>query len=1516
VHRTANRADPSPENAHLAAATAAACFQGNPLNVQLRPALCAAAVVIACGIAAYLPVSAAAPTPAPFQRAAPAPANTDRFIVSFREDAPERRSDVARQRLLDNVGRKLGFKVNHGRKLGNGADLLRTARALDRADTKRLLNELRKDPRVAYVEIDAVHRPMFSPNDPLFPEQTYLMQEPGGVGLDRAWDRGRGEGVVVAVLDTGITAHPDLDGNVLYGGHDFISDPLSANDGDGRDHDPSDPGDWYEGYCDGNWTYRYYSSWHGTAVAGVIAAQADNATGIAGAAPNAKILPVRVLGRCGGYTSDIADAIVWSAGGTVAGVAPNPHPAEVINASFSAAGACGPTMQAAVDAANAAGAVVVASAGEQEQQTDLLSPASCNGVIAVGSGREMVRDYFSASGTMIDVLGPGGYLPLTPEDVGSWIQVTSNTGDFGPIGPEYTTQGGSSLAAAVASGTVAIMQGLRPQSPAVVASVLRQTAVDERDLACSGAPANCSAMFDADAATRAVLTPTLVIDEWRYVAEGGSGTTAIVPVTLTLTEPVSTPVTFKLATVDGTATAGVDYVAMAPTPFTILAGQTSRTVNFTVIGDGVTEPDAETFDIVLSNVAGAAPLARTARVHIGGDDGQWLSPTDSEAVGFLEEEGNKLLEFVAPEGATNVTVTISGGTGGDADLYVRKGTRPTLDMYDCADTGIGRTETCALGAVSGRHYVWVTTPTSWSGSVTAKVSWNLPTQVSISDAEVIESPYNWSYMTFVVTRTPVTDAQVKFDYNVADGTATFGQDYIGYSDDGYTIPAGQASRLITIQVSGDMDIEPNETLTVSLANVVGAEVVKGVGTGTILNDDSPSLGVFHMHLEEGNSGAKNAVVTVGLTGPMPTPVTFDVGTVAGGTATAGSDYVAKTSTAQTIPAGQTSKTFSFVVAGDTATEADETVFVELSNANVPLQHARGVVTIDNDDGPALSINDVTVAEGNAKTRVATFTVQLAQAIPYPVEFDVRTLAGTAAPGSDYLEQVTHVTVPAGMSAYAFPVAIVGDLNYESAETFQVQLSNPVNAVLGDATGIGTITNDDQAALSIADLKVTEGSTGAKSAVFTVSLGAPAIAPVGFDIATTGAGTATAGVDYTPRSLTGLQIPVGIASRTFVVTMDGDTTPEQNETFAIAIANPVNGRIADGTALATIVNDDDVPALSIGDVTLVEGQSGPTRLAVFTATLSKASAATVSFTVATTGAGSATAHDDYGVLAPTTVTIAPGQLSRTFSVNVYPDTRVERTETFVVSASGVTAATVADGSAMATIVTDDMPSLSIADVEVDEATDTWPATFTVTMSHPSPFPVSFRAATTGAGTATSGDDYVPYNQVLTIPPGETSKTFDVTINGGIVQEYDETFVVALTNAVDANIADGTALGRITDYNDRPALRFQTWGPSRLESAIPNRMVFTVELSKPSTVPVTFSVYTQDYTAVAGQDYVERVLNNLVIQPGDTYRQFAVDILDDAEDEADTEYFYVYMHGVTNANAGGSDLYTVGQVGDDE
>jgi subtilisin family serine protease len=291
------------------------------------------------------------------------------------------------------------------------------------------------------------------PNDPLYDQQWALSGAAGSVSAPPAWDLQIGSaGVTVAVIDTGITEHPDLAGRILPG-YDFISDPIPANDGTGRDADASDPGNATGDNECGDGIPGEASFFHGTFVSGLIAADTDNGEGIAGLDWNAKILPVRTLGKCGGTIDDVLDGMLWAAGVPVAGVPPNPNPARVVNMSLGGLGSCPQSFQDAVNTALAQGAVVVASAGNASEDASNFSPANCSGVITVGaSTRQGDITSYSNFGRRIDLSAPGGDGQLA-----DWILSTGNDGANAPGNPDYELAVGTSFAAPYVSGTASLM---------------------------------------------------------------------------------------------------------------------------------------------------------------------------------------------------------------------------------------------------------------------------------------------------------------------------------------------------------------------------------------------------------------------------------------------------------------------------------------------------------------------------------------------------------------------------------------------------------------------------------------------------------------------------------------------------------------------------------------------------------------------------------------------------------------------------------------------------------------------------------------------------------------------------------------------------------------------------------------------------------------------------------------------------------------------------------------------------
>jgi serine protease len=381
----------------------------------------------------------------------------DGIIVTYRDGSTVKRDKSLMMSRIGAVAgnafaRSKAANLRHERTLGVGADLIGVDRPLDRAEAESLMRAIATDPDVVAVEPNIRLYPTLTPNDQFYSVQYGLQNGVGGSNANLAWDTGfRGAGKIVAVIDTGYRPHVDLNANIING-YDFISNVTVANDGNGRDSSALDPGDWTTaGQCFAGSPARN-SSWHGTHVAGTVAAVTNNTTGVAGIAYQSKVLAVRALGRCGGSLADIADAVTWASGGTVAGVpAVGANKASVINMSLGGGGSCaGSVMQTAITGALSRGTVVVVAAGNSNANVSGFTPASCTGagLIVVGATTSTgAKASFSNYGTGVDISAPGDQ-----------IASTLNAGTTVPGADNYVYYSGTSMASPHVAGLVAMMR--------------------------------------------------------------------------------------------------------------------------------------------------------------------------------------------------------------------------------------------------------------------------------------------------------------------------------------------------------------------------------------------------------------------------------------------------------------------------------------------------------------------------------------------------------------------------------------------------------------------------------------------------------------------------------------------------------------------------------------------------------------------------------------------------------------------------------------------------------------------------------------------------------------------------------------------------------------------------------------------------------------------------------------------------------------------------------------------------
>ena len=476
----------------------------------------------------------------------------NRFIVTYRQDNKQEASADAATHAADAALAHMGLvgkamrksagattATRRLRRLASGGDLLVTPHALDATQTEKFVEELASDPSVAFVQPDYLRHAVTDskartapvPDDRHFsryqwdylpangagfidtatnlPESNW-----GGANIQQAWGLSDGSDIVIAVLDTGVVHHPDLELSLADAGYDFIVDRgVSGRAIDGRVPGGWDTGDWTSGQCGG----PRKSSWHGTHVFGTVGGQkTHNGTGMAGTAYGAKVLPVRVLGHCGGYDSDIADAIIWASGGEVEGIASNENPAQVINLSLGGRGACASesAMGRAITQAIERGTTVIVAAGNDNLNVSGFTPASCAGVVAVAStGLTSRRAWYSNYGDGITLAAPGGGQYIN-DGLGGPVMDTGfiwsaiDTGTTTPARSSYGGIAGTSQASPHVAGTVALMQSYRLSlgkdllKPGEISELLRSTAASPHIAPSNSKPIGAG-ILDAHAAVLA-----------------------------------------------------------------------------------------------------------------------------------------------------------------------------------------------------------------------------------------------------------------------------------------------------------------------------------------------------------------------------------------------------------------------------------------------------------------------------------------------------------------------------------------------------------------------------------------------------------------------------------------------------------------------------------------------------------------------------------------------------------------------------------------------------------------------------------------------------------------------------------------------------------------------------------------------------------------------------------------------------------------------------------------------------
>jgi serine protease len=489
-------------------------------------------------------------------------AEVGRVIVKYKTPITKLKQIQSTDRAAG-FARQLGLKVRAGHQLDDRTEVMITGGI----SSDHLAAKFSVLPEVEYSVPDRLRSIRALPNDPIFSSQWYLQPTTVGaaaINATMAWDQTTGSaGVIVAVIDTGVRfEHPDLAAKLLPG-YDFISDPANSGEGRSRSPDASDPGDFIStadltnadliALCGSSLSHQG-SSWHGTRVAGIVGAGGNNSVGITGVSWGAMILPVRAIGKCGGFDSDIIAGMRWAAGAAVPGVPANPSPAKIINLSIGGADACSQAYLDVISELTARNVLVVASAGNESGPVD--SPGNCAGVLAVGGVRHIgTKVGYSSFGEEVAVSAPAGNCVNTNGACLFSIQTTTNLGSARPEGNGYTDEYnynvGTSFSAPLVSGVAALMLSLNPTlGPAdIIRRIKRSARVFPSDSAlptcpnlsdlpdstgqCNCTTTTCGAgLLDAAAAVAVALPPTSSIQMLDPLVAGtsirldGTGSTA------------------------------------------------------------------------------------------------------------------------------------------------------------------------------------------------------------------------------------------------------------------------------------------------------------------------------------------------------------------------------------------------------------------------------------------------------------------------------------------------------------------------------------------------------------------------------------------------------------------------------------------------------------------------------------------------------------------------------------------------------------------------------------------------------------------------------------------------------------------------------------------------------------------------------------------------------------------------------------------------------------------------------
>ncbi len=988
---------------------------------------------------------------------------------------------------------------------------------------------------------------------------------------------------------------------------------------------------------------------------------------------------------------------------------------------------------------------------------------------------------------------------------------------------------------------------------------------------------------------------------------------------------------------------------------TFAAGETSKTITILISGDTTVEND-EGFTLSLSNATGSTVITTVSASGLIQNDDVALSVVAGEATKAEGNASSTPYTFVVSRtgdlsGPTTVDYAIAGSGSNPSDAIDFTGgilpsgsitfaageTSKTITVLISGDSTVENDEgfTLSLSNATGSTVISTVSASGLTQNDDGSIS-IVAGEATKAEGNASSTPY-----TFVVNRSGDTSGSMTVDYIIvgSGSNPSTASDFVGgvLPSGSITFAAGETSKTITVQISGDATVENDEGFTLTLSNATGSTVITTVSaSGLIQNDDiALSLVAGSATKAEGNAGSTPYTFVVNRTGDTSGMTTVNYAITGSGTnPSTANDFVGglMSNGSITFAAGESSKTITILISGDTTVENDEGFNFTLSNASGSAVIATSSATglIQNDDSAiAVVTGDSRKAEGNTGSTPYTFIVSRTGDTSGSTTVNYAITGSGSNPGT--ASDFTGGTLPSGSINFAagetsktVTVMISGDATIENDEGFTFTLSNASGStVITTSNASGLIQNDDVALSVVAgDATKAEGNTGTTAYTFIVSRTGDTSSSTTVDYAVTGSGSnPTNASDFADGILPSgnITFAAGESSKTITVLISGDLAVENDEGFALSLSNATGSAVITTISASGLIRNDDV-AISVvtGDASKAEGNTGTTAYTfIVNRTGDTSDTTTVDYAVIGSGSNPSIASDfASGILPSGNITFSAGETSKTITVLISADTDVENDESFTLTLSNASgSAVIALGHANGLIQNDDVIlSVVTGDAAKTEGnTGSTPYTFVVNRTGDTSGSTTVDYAVSGSGSnPTNATDFaggILPSGSITLAAGETSKTITVLISGDSNFESNESFTVTLSNASGAAVISGSSANGLIQNDDveNAFLAIVAENATKAEGnsgSTPFTFVVNRTGNTIGSTTVNYAVIGSGSNPSAASDFTGGVLPKGVITfaAGETSKTINILILGDTTLEKDEGFT------VTLSNASGTSIIT--------